>query len=94
MSLKIIDEQLENMNLSDEVREKALKKAKEGYIMTLLEFGEITSGRAAKMLGVSRLEVITMMNKWGISLFDDSQDLEELQQEVEQAEYILNQQKP
>jgi hypothetical protein len=28
----------------------------------------------------------------GISIFDDSQDLEELRQEVERAELILNQQ--
>ncbi|MFM6475774.1 MAG: UPF0175 family protein, partial [Dolichospermum sp.] len=57
-----------------------------------LEVGEISSGRAGKILGVSRLEVIEMMKKWGISLFDDSQNLEELRQEVEQAELILNQQ--
>ncbi len=94
MGLEIIDEQLENINLSDEVRAKALKKAKEGYVMTLLEVGEITSGRAAQILGVTRLEVIAMMNKWGISVFDDSQDLEGLRQEVEQAELMLNQQKP
>lgn len=58
--------------------------------MTLLEVGEISSGRAGKILGVSRLEVIEMMKKWGISLFDDSQNLEELRQELEQAELILN----
>jgi predicted HTH domain antitoxin len=92
MALTISDEQLESIQLSAEVREKALNKAKEGYVMALLEVGEITSGRAGKILGVSRLEVIEMMNKWGISLFDDSQSLEELRQEVEQAELILNQQ--
>ncbi len=91
MSLKIIDEQLKNIHLSEDVREKALKNARESYVMTLLEFGEITSGRAAKILGISRLEIISMMNKWGISIFDDSQDLEALRQEVDQAEYILNQ---
>ncbi len=92
MALTILDEQLESIQLSSEVQEKALQKAKEGYVMTLLEVGEISSGRAGKILGVSRLEVIEMMKKWGISLFDDSQDLEELRQEVEQAELILNQQ--
>ena len=92
MALTISDEDLENIQLSAEIREKALQKAKEGYVMTLLEVGEISSGRAAKILGVSRLEMIEMMNKWGISLFDDSQSLEELHQEVEQAELILNQQ--
>ncbi|MGB3422520.1 MAG: UPF0175 family protein [Dolichospermum sp.] len=92
MALTILDEQLESIQLSPEVQEKALQKAKEGYVMTLLEVGEISSGRAGKILGVSRLEVIEMMKKWGISLFDDSQNLEELRQEVEQAELILNQQ--
>jgi predicted HTH domain antitoxin len=81
---------LESIQFSDEVREKALKKAKEGYIMTLLEVGKISSGRAGKILGISRLEVIEMMQKWGISPFDDSQDLEELHQELKQAELILN----
>lgn len=94
MALVILDEQLESIQLSEAVRQKALQKAKEGYVMTLLEVGEITSGRAGKILGISRLEVIEMMKKWGISLFDDSQTLDELRQEVEQAELaklILNQ---
>ncbi|MFM5985046.1 MAG: UPF0175 family protein [Sphaerospermopsis kisseleviana] len=94
MALVILDEQLESMQISEAVRQKALQKAKEGYVMTLLEVGEITSGRAGKILGISRLEVIEMMKKWGISLFDDSQTLDELRQEVEQAELaklILNQ---
>lgn len=92
MALTISDEGLENIQVSAEVREKALQKAKEGYVMALLEVGEISSGRAAKILGVSRIKMIEMMNKWGISIFDDSQDLEELRQEVEEAELILNQQ--
>jgi len=91
VSLVILDEHLESIQLSDEVRKKALQKAKEGYVMTLLEVGEISSGRAGKILGISRLEVIEMMKKWGISVFDDSQTLQELRQEVEQAELILNQ---
>ncbi len=36
MSLVILDEQLESIQLSDEVRNKALQKAKEGYVMTLI----------------------------------------------------------
>jgi predicted HTH domain antitoxin len=92
MALTISDNDLESIQLSAEIRAKALHKAKEGYVMALLEVGEITSSRAAKILGISRLDVIEMMNKWGISIFDDSLSLEELQQEVEQAELILNQQ--
>lgn len=92
MALIISDEQLENVEIPAEVQQKALQKAKEGYVMTLLEAGEITSSRAGKILGVSRLEVIAMMKQWGISLFDDSQDLEELAQEVDRAELMLEQQ--
>ena len=43
MALTILDEQLESIQLSAEVQEKALQKAKEGYVMTLLEVGEISS---------------------------------------------------
>lgn len=90
MALTIADEALENIQVSPENREKALEKAKQGYVMALLEIGEISSGRAAKIWGVSRLDLIEIMNKWGISIFDDSQELEELRQEIEQAELILN----
>jgi len=93
MALTISDEGLENLQLSSEIREKALQKAKEGYVMALLEVGEISSGRAAQILGISRIKMIEMMNKWGISIFDEDQNLDELRQEVEQAELILNQQK-
>ena len=93
MALTISDEGLENLQLSSDIREKALQKAKEGYVMALLEVGEISSGRAAQILGISRIKMIEMMNKWGISIFDEDQNLDELRQEVEQAELILNQQK-
>ena len=93
MALTIYDERLENIPLLPEIREKAIKKAKEGYVMALLEVGEISSGKAAEIQGVSRLEAIEMMNKWGISIFDDSQDLSGLRQEVERAELTLNRHK-
>ena len=92
MALTISDEGLENIQLSPEMREKALQKAKEGYVMALLEVGEISSGRAAQILGVSRIKMIEMMNQWGISIFESEQNLDELRQEVEQAELVLNQQ--
>lgn len=57
--------------------------------MALLEAGEISSGRAGKILNISRLEVLKMMERWNISVFDDSQNIEELRLEVEQTELIL-----
>ncbi len=91
MNLEITDDFLNSLQIPENLQVRALKKAKEGYVMALLEAGEISSGRAGKILGVSRLEILEMMGRWGISVFDDSQDLEELKQEVEQAESILAQ---
>ena len=83
MAVTIMDDLLDGLELSETVQQQALAKAKEGYVMALLEVGEITSGRAGKILGVPRLEVLEMMKRWGISLFDDSQILEELALEVD-----------
>ena len=90
VNLMITDDQLDDLNISEEGRQRALQKAQEVYVMTLLEMGEITSGRAARLLGVSRLNMIEMMNRWGISLFDDSQDLESFSEEIDAAELLLN----
>ena len=89
MNLEITDDFLNELRIPQNVQAQALKKAKEGYVMALLEAGEISSGRAGEIMEVSRLEVLEMMGRWGISVFDDSQDLEELKQEVEQTESIL-----
>ena len=92
MALVIQDDFLNGLKIPENLQLEALKRAKEGYVMALLEAGEISSGRAGKILGVSRLEILSMMGKWGISVFDDSQSLEGLKQEVEQAESIINKQ--
>lgn len=91
MALEITDDFLNELKISESLRVEALKKAKEGYVMALLEPGEISSGRAGKILGISRLEILEMMGRWRISVFDDSQNLEELSQELEQAELLLAQ---
>lgn len=88
----ITDDFLNKLEIPESLQIEALKKAKEGYVMALLEAGQISSGRASRILKVSRLEVLEMMGKWGISVFDDSQNLEELSQEVEQAQWLLAQQ--
>ncbi len=71
-------------NIPESVQEKATAKAKEAYIMKLLEAGEISSGKATTLLGIPRSEVIQQ-------LFDDYLELEELKEEIEQANLILDQ---
>lgn len=76
-------------SVKDTIREEAENKAKEAYVMTLLKHGEISSGKASQLLEISRLDVIDLMSKYEISLFDDSMTLEEFQQEVNQAKIKL-----
>ena len=72
-------------SLTDTIRKEAENKATEAYVMTLLQHGEISSGKASQLLGISRLEVIDLISKYEISLFDDSMRLEEFQSEINQA---------
>ncbi|MGK7900176.1 MAG: UPF0175 family protein [Hormoscilla sp.] len=72
---------------------EAYRKAKEALIMSLLEQGDISSGRAAKLLSLSRLQVLDLMSKYDISPFDDSMTLAEFQAEVAQAARKLEQNK-
>jgi predicted HTH domain antitoxin len=76
-------------HLPESVQKQATAKAKEAYVMALLEAGEISSGKAGSLLDLPRTEVIERMEKWGIPLFDNSLELGELQQEVEQANRAL-----
>ncbi len=75
--------------LSESSRQEAELKAKEAYIMTLLKYGEISSGKAGKLLGISRLEVLELMAKYDLSPFDDSMTFDEFQAEVNQAKIKL-----
>ncbi|GCL40904.1 UPF0175 family protein [Dolichospermum planctonicum CS-1226] len=72
-------------SVTDTIRKEAENKAKEAYVMTLLKHGEISSGKASQLLGISRLDMIELMSKYDISLFDDSMSLEEFQSEINQA---------
>ena len=77
-------------NIPQSVQEIAVAKAKEAYVMALLEAGEISSGKAASLLGIPRTQLIESMGKWGISLFDNSLELEDLAREIEQANTSLD----
>ncbi len=75
--------------ITSTIHQEAENKAKEAYIMTLVKHGEINSGKASELLAISRLDVIELMSKYEISLFDDQLTLEEFQEEVNQAKIKL-----
>lgn len=64
-------------------------KAKEAFILELLRQGDISAGKAAKLLDISRWDLSELMSAAGISPFAE-QTAEELATEVENALRVLN----
>ena len=69
----------------------AERKAKEAFVLELLRHGDISAGRAAKLLNISRWDLSDLMSAAGISPFADLSP-EELAAEVETALKVLNSQ--
>lgn len=69
----------------------AEKKAKEAIVLELLQQGDISAGKAAKLLEISRWDLSELMSAVGISPFAE-QTAEELATEVENALKVLNDQ--
>ena len=60
-------------------------KAKEAFVLELLRQGDISAGRAARLLNISRWDLSELMYEAGISPFDDSLTAEALDTEVKSA---------
>ena len=69
----------------------AERKAKEAFVLELLRHGDISAGRAAKLLNISRWDLSDLMSEVGISPFAEL-SAEELTAEVETALKALNNQ--
>ena len=64
---------------------EAERKAREAYVLELLRQGDISAGRAARLLNISRWDLSELMYEAGISPFDDSLTAETLDAEVKNA---------
>ncbi len=69
----------------------AERRAKEAFVLELLRHGDISAGRAAKLLDISRWDLSDLMSEAGISPFAEV-TAEELAAEVETALKVLNNQ--
>ena len=72
-------------NISKKHQTEATKKAKAAFVLELLRQGDISAGKAAELLNVSRWKLSELMADAGISAFDESQTAETLQTEVDNA---------
>lgn len=68
--------------VSEEHIAQAQRKAQEAFVMELLRLGEISAGRAARLLGVNRAELSKLMSEYDVSTFDETMTREVLEGEV------------
>ncbi len=66
-------------------RAAAERKAQEAFVLSLLKQGDISAGRAAELLNVDRWSLSDLMSAHGISPFDETVTLEDLEREVTHA---------
>jgi hypothetical protein len=50
--------------------------AREALLVRLHDLGQVSSGRAAQMLDISRREFLGVLGRYGVSSFDDEAGLE------------------
>lgn len=63
----------------------AERKTREAFVLELLRQGDISAGRAARLLNISRWDLSDLMYEAEISPFDDSITTETLDAEVKSA---------
>ena len=63
----------------------AERKAREAFVLEILRQGDISTGRAARLLNISRWDLSELMYEAGISPFEDSLTAETLDAEVKSA---------
>jgi predicted HTH domain antitoxin len=74
--------------LDESIRQQAEQKARESYVMELLRHGRISSGYAAKLLNLSRVEMLERMGRYQISVFSE-QTPENLAEEVAETMQLM-----
>lgn len=65
-------------------------KAHEAFVIELLRQGDISAGRAARLLGLNRSQLSNLMYEYNISPFDETMTLEDLQREVSDCIQMLD----
>ena len=50
--------------------------AREALLVRLYDLGKVSSGRAARILGVSRRQFLDTLGQYGVSVFDESIDFD------------------
>lgn len=52
-----------------------VQAVREAAVVKLYDLGRISSGKAARLLGMSRREFLDVLSRYGVSVFDDTMDV-------------------
>jgi predicted HTH domain antitoxin len=72
LEIALPDEVLHDLSLS---RDALTALAREALLVKLYAQGELSSGKAARLLGISRRAFLDLLGQYGISSFDEDVDL-------------------
>jgi predicted HTH domain antitoxin len=59
-----------------QIKDDLERLAQEAFLVRLYQLGEISSGRAAEILNISRRLFLDVLGRYGVSVFDEGVDLE------------------
>jgi len=65
----------ELLDPTDQTPASLERLAREALLVRLYDLGKISSGKAAELLGLTRREFLEILGSYGVSEFDDSQDV-------------------
>jgi len=78
MSRRLVLEFPKDVPEEDLKDKEVLMKAREGAVMELLRKGKVSQGRAAELLGINRHDLVDLMAKYDIPVFEaTSEELKE-----------------
>ncbi len=69
LQIDLLDELVAALNETD------MRAVREAALVKLYDLGRISSGKAARILGLSRREFLDLLGRYGVSKFDDSMDV-------------------
>jgi predicted HTH domain antitoxin len=65
----------ELLDQADQTKEALEHLAREALLVRLYDLGKISSGKGAELLGIARWEFLDLLGAYGVSTFDDTQDV-------------------
>jgi predicted HTH domain antitoxin len=75
MTILHIDYPEELLDQADQTKEALERLAREALLVRLYDLGKISYGKGAELLGITRWEFLDLLGAYGVSIFDDTQDV-------------------